>query len=272
MRGRAPAGQARTPPLVMPLPTDTFGFDVLTLFPGLFAGLRQESLIGKAIEAGALEICLHNWRDWTTDRHHVVDDIPFGGGAGMVLKPDVVLRCLRDVRQQRPAGVRTVLLSPAGMPLRQAMAQTWAQSAGLVLLCGRYEGFDARIEDHVDEVVSIGDYVLNGGEVAAMVVIEAVARLLPGVIGNAASLTEESHADGLLEHPQYTKPREFEGTAVPAELLSGHHGEIARWRRRQRLLRTLQRRPDLFATAVAGLQLDRKDRVWLEALLQRHTP
>jgi tRNA (guanine37-N1)-methyltransferase len=248
---------------VAPLPTGTFGFDVLTLFPAVLAGLRQESLIGKAIESGGVDICLHNWRDWTTDRHHVVDDIPYGGGAGMVLKPDVVVRCLRDVRAQRPAGVRTVLLSPAGTPLRQPMAEAWAQTAGLILLCGRYEGFDARIEDHVDEVVSIGDYVLNGGEVAAMVVIEAVARLLPDVIGNAASLQEESHTDGLLEHPQYTRPRDFEGATVPAELLSGHHGEIARWRRRQRLLRTLARRPDLFAAVLPTLQLDRKDRAWL---------
>lgn len=238
----------------------TYCFDILTLFPGLFEGLRQESLIGKALQSGALTLQTHNWRQWATDRHNTVDDVPFGGGAGMVLKPDVVLRCLREVKAQRP-GSKVVLLSPAGQLFRQQTAVQWSNLPGLILLCGRYEGFDARVEGEVDAVVSIGDYVLNGGEVAAMVIVEAVARLLPGIIGNAASLQEESHSSALLEAPHYTRPREFEGQAVPEVLLGGNHAEIARWRLRQSLLRTRERRPEL----LAGLDTSgwsKKDRQW----------
>lgn len=243
--------------------SEAFGFDVLTLFPALFSGLREESLIGKAVATGVVDIRLHDWRQWTTDKHHVVDDAPFGGGAGLLLKPDPVLRCLREVLVARPVRPAVVLLSPAGALFTQATARRWAAGPGLVLLCGRYEGFDARIEAHVDEVVSLGDFVLNGGEVAAMAIVEAVARLLPGVIGNTASLDQESHAageqGGLLEYPQYTRPRDFEGQSVPAELLSGDHAKIAAWRRRQGLLRTRDRRPDLLATAVLSAQ----DQAWL---------
>ncbi len=237
-----------------------YAFDILTLFPGLFDGLRQESLLGKALQTGVVELATHNFRQWATDRHNTVDDEPFGGGPGMVLKPDVVVRCLREVRQKRP-GAKVVLLSPAGRLFKQETAVAWAKLPGLILLCGRYEGFDARVEDEVDEVVSIGDYVLNGGEVAAMVIVEAVGRLLPGVIGNAASLNEESHSTALLEAPHYTRPREFEGRSVPAELLSGNHAEIARWRLRQSLQRTRERRPEL----LAGLDTrawSKKDRQW----------
>lgn len=241
-------------------PPPAFHFDILTLFPGLFDGLRQESLIGKALQSGALTLQTHNWRQWAADRHNTVDDVPFGGGPGMVLKPDVVLRCLREVRVQNP-GAKVVLLSPAGQLFKQETALEWAQLPGLVFLCGRYEGFDARVEREVDAVVSIGDYVLNGGEVAAMVIVEAVARLLPGIIGNAASLQEESHSTALLEAPHYTRPREFEGQAVPEVLLGGNHAEIARWRLRQSLLRTRERRPEL----LAGLDTSgwsKKDRLW----------
>lgn len=237
-----------------------YSFDILTLFPGLFDGLRQESLIGKALHSGALSLQTHNWRTWAEDRHNTVDDVPFGGGPGMVLKPDVVLRCLREVRAQRP-GAPVVLLSPAGRLFKQQTAAQWAALPGLILLCGRYEGFDARVEAEVDAVVSIGDYVLNGGEVAAMVIIEAVARLLPGIIGNAASLHDESHSAALLEAPHYTRPRVFEGQAVPEVLLGGNHAEIARWRLRQSLLRTRERRPEL----LAGLDTrgwSKKDRLW----------
>lgn len=237
-----------------------YSFDILTLFPGLFDGLRQESLLGKALQTGVVELATHNFRQWATDRHNTVDDEPFGGGPGMVLKPDVVVRCLREVRERRP-GVKVVLLSPAGRLFKQETALEWAKLPGLIFLCGRYEGFDARVEAEVDEVVSIGDYVLNGGEVAAMVIIEAVARLLPGVIGNAASLQEESHSTALLEAPHYTRPRDFEGQVVPAELLSGNHAEIARWRLHQSLLRTRERRPEL----LAGLDTSawsKKDRLW----------
>ncbi len=220
----------------------SYRFDVLTLFPALFDGLRHESLIGKALESQTITLELHNWRAFATDRHSTVDDAPFGGGAGLVIKPDPLVHCLRAVV---PAGARTILLSPSGRRFEQKLAQEWAQLPGITLICGRYEGFDHRVEAHVDDVVSIGDFVLNGGEVAAMAIIEAVARLLPGVIGNAASLTEESFADGLLEYPQYTRPRDFEGQTVPDVLLSGNHAEIAKWRLAQRIARTRAMRPDL---------------------------
>jgi tRNA (guanine37-N1)-methyltransferase len=223
----------------------TYRFDILTLFPPLFDGLRQESLIGKALEAQTIALALHNWREFATDRHSTVDDAPFGGGAGLVIKPDPLVKCLRAVV---PQGSRKILLSPSGRKFTQKLAHEWAELPGITLICGRYEGFDARIEQHVDDVVSIGDFVLNGGEVAAMAVIEAVARLLPGVIGNAASLAEESFADGLLEYPQYTRPRDFEGQGVPDVLLSGDHAKIAKWRHAQRLARTEAMRPDLLKT------------------------
>jgi tRNA (guanine37-N1)-methyltransferase len=222
-----------------------FSFDVLTLFPGLFAGLQQESLVAKAVGRGLITLDCHDWRGFTHDRHRTVDDAPFGGGAGMVLKPEPVIACLRHVKGARASGVHTVLLSPAGRVFEQALAQAWSQKAGLVLLCGRYEGFDARVETACDDVVSLGDFVLQGGEVAAMAIVEAVSRLLPGVVGNAASITDESHSDGLVEYPHYTRPRDFEGMAVPDVLLTGNHAEIAAWRKRQSLERTAKWRPDL---------------------------
>ncbi len=235
-----------------------YRFDILTLFPALFDAVRGEGLLGKAVETGMVGLHTHNFRDWTHDRHRTVDDVPYGGGAGMVLKPDPVVACLRDIRKTA-SDSRVVLLSPAGRVFRQSDAVQWAALPGLVLLCGRYEGFDARVEDHVDEVVSIGDYVLNGGEAAAVVIVEAVARLLPGVLGNAASLHQESHTAALLECPQYTRPRVFEGQAVPDVLFGGNHAEIARWQRRQSLLRTRLRRPEL----LQGVRVDAKDRAWL---------
>ncbi len=225
----------------------SYRFDVLTLFPALFDGLRQESLIGKALETQIISLALHNWRAFATDRHSTVDDAPFGGGAGLVLKPDPLVKCLRA---EVPADSRKILLSPSGRRFDQKLAQQWSQLSGITLICGRYEGFDQRIEAHVDEVVSIGDFVLNGGEVAAMAVMEAVARLLPGVIGNAESLTEESFADGLLEYPQFTRPRDFEGQTVPDVLLSGNHAAIAQWRLEQRMARTRAVRPDLLREPV----------------------
>ncbi len=231
-----------------------YRFDILTLFPGLFSGLRQESLLGKALDAGTLDLQLHDWRRFTTDKHHTADDAPFGGGAGLLLKPDPVVACLQDLQTKQPFASPVLLLSPAGRLFRQQDAHAWAQGPGLTLLCGRYEGFDARVETSVDDVISIGDYVLNGGEVAAMVILEAVARLIPGVIGNAASLHDESHADGLLEYPQYTRPRTFAGQDVPDILLSGDHAKIAQWRRQQRLQRTRQRRPDLLVNATLSAQ------------------
>ena len=240
----------------------TYRFDILTLFPQLFDPLRQESLLGKAIDAQVVAIATHNFRDFATDKHHTVDDVPYGGGAGMVLKCEPIAACLAAVRAEAPAA-KVVMLAPSGRTLRQSDAQQWAQLPGLILLCGRYEGFDARLEPLCDEVVSIGDYVLNGGEVAAMAIVEAVARLLPGVVGNNASLHEESHGAGLLEYPHYTRPRAWGAAMVPEVLFSGHHGEIARWRRRQALLKTALHRPDLLAEA----RPDRKDQAWLQAEL-----
>ena len=237
-----------------------YRFDILTLFPALFEPVRSEGLLGKAIDGGLVGLHTHNFRDWTTDKHRTVDDVPYGGGAGMVLKPDPVVHCLRQVRQQAGPNARAILLSPAGRLFRQQDAVNWAKQDGIILLCGRYEGFDHRIEAHVDEVVSIGDFVLNGGEVAALAIVEAVARLLGGVLGNSASLHEESHTAGLLEGPQYTRPRPFEDQPVPEVLLGGHHGEIARFRRRQALLRTQLRRPEL----LVGVAIERKDRQWLQ--------
>ena len=232
--------------------------DVLTIFPGYLAPLEL-SLIGKAREQGVLDVRVHDLRDWTTDRHRTVDDSPYGGGAGMVMRADVWGAALDDVLDAGPEGERPRLLvpSPSGRPFTQAMAHELAALPHLVFACGRYEGIDERVVEEAAlradvEEVSLGDYVLNGGEVAALAVIEAVARLLPGVVGNPDSLVEESHADGLLEYPVYTKPAEWRGRRVPDVLLSGHHAEIARWRRDQQLRRTAARRPDLLAGFTQG--------------------
>ena len=226
------------------LPSASFRFDVLSLLPETFGGFLAAGLIGKAVAAGVLEVALHNWRVHASDRHGTVDDAPFGGGAGMVLKLAPLLAGLRQARELAPDSP-VVLLTPAGRPMRQACAERWARGRGVILICGRYEGFDARIEAHVDEQVSMGDYVLNGGEVAAMAIIEAVGRLRPGVIGNAASLHSESHRGGLLEYPQYTRPQDFEGQLVPDILLSGDHAKVAAWRHQEALDRTRRLRPDL---------------------------
>lgn len=222
--------------------------DVLTLFPGIFAGPLDESILKRAREAGILDINLHNIRDWAPDRHHVVDDTPYGGGAGMVMKPEPIFAAVEAVRAlAEPAG-RVVLLTPQGRVFNQALASELAAEARLLLLCGRYEGVDERVREHlVDDEISIGDYVLGGGELPALVVIETVARHVPGVLGSEESLAHESHSGGLLEYPQYTRPAEFRGWKVPDVLLSGHHGEVEKWREQQRLERTRQRRPDLLS-------------------------
>jgi tRNA (guanine37-N1)-methyltransferase len=223
--------------------------DVVTIFPEYLAPLRL-SLVGKAVRDGLLDLRVHDLREWATDRHRTVDDTPFGGGAGMVMRPDVWGAALDQVCAP---GAQVLLPSPAGVPFSQPIAQRLAGAEHLVIACGRYEGIDARVLEHMAArgpatEVSIGDYVVNGGEVAALVVVEAVARLLPGVLGNPQSLVEESHAgDGLLEYPVYTKPPSWAGLAVPDVLLSGHHGQVARWRRDRSLERTADRRPDLLA-------------------------
>lgn len=229
--------------------------DVITIFPDFLAPLSL-SLAGKARAAGLLDLRVHDLRDQTTDRHRSVDDTPYGGGAGMVMRPEPWARALEALVADAPGGKRPRLLvpSPAGRPFTQAAAEQLATESWLAIACGRYEGIDARVLDdartwlRVDEV-SLGDYVVSGGEAAAIVVVEAVVRLLPGVLGNPQSLDEESHADALLEYPVYTKPASWRGRDVPAALLSGNHAEIARWRHTAALRRTAERRPDL----VAGL-------------------
>ena len=231
--------------------------DVVTIFPEYLAPLEL-SLIGKARRDGLLDVRVHNLRDFTHDRHRSVDDTPFGGGAGMVMKPEPWAEALAHVAGSGPGGrPHVVVPGPGGMPFTQAMARSLASEPWLVFACGRYEGLDERVYEHASEdlglevsVVSLGDYVLNGGEVAVLAMVEAIARLVPGVIGNAASLVEESHEDGLLEYPVYTKPAVWQSTTgrtreVPAVLLSGDHQAIARWRHQQRLARTAARRPDL---------------------------
>ncbi|MBW3606694.1 MAG: tRNA (guanosine(37)-N1)-methyltransferase TrmD [Actinobacteria bacterium] len=222
--------------------------DVLTLFPEYFSGLVQASLLGRAIDAGVLHVEIHGLRRWTTDRHRTADDMPYGGGAGMVLKPEPFFAAVDALYGAVDARPRTVVLTPRGHLLDQRRVRDLADSGHLLLLCGRYEGIDERVHDGLaHDEISIGDYVLAGGEVAAAVVIEAVTRLQPGVMGNVHSATDESHADGLLEYPQYTRPASFRDMAVPEILRSGDHARVAAWRAQQALERTRRVRPDLYA-------------------------
>jgi len=222
--------------------------DVVTIFPDYLAPLSL-SLVGKAVDAGIVELTVHDLRDWTDDRHRTVDDAPYGGGAGMVMAPEPWGRALRSLTEDRPeCSPHLLITSPSGRPLTQRWADELATEPWLLIACGRYEGIDARLAEdaatrmQVDEV-SVGDVVLAGGEAAALVIAEAVVRLLPGVLGNPSSLSEESHVDGLLEYPVYTRPARWRGRAVPDVLLSGNHARIARWRREQSLRRTSARRP-----------------------------
>jgi tRNA (guanine37-N1)-methyltransferase len=228
-------------------------FDVLTLFPEYFAGPLDASLLGKARAAGLLDVAVHDLRAWATDRHRTVDDLPYGGGAGMVLKPEPFFAAVEELYGSVDARPRTVLLTPRGRPLTQPLVAELARETGLLLVCGRYEGIDERV--HValaTDEVSIGDYVLAGGEVAACVLVEAVTRLLPGVMGNEASAAEESFGgSGLLEYPHYTRPVQWRGLEVPEVLRSGHHGKVAAWRHDQALARTRAVRPDLYQAWLA---------------------
>jgi tRNA (guanine37-N1)-methyltransferase len=229
--------------------------DILTLFPGMFAGPFSESIIKRAVDKGLLEIGLHNIRDYTEDRHHVVDDYPYGGGSGMVMKPEPVFRTLEALRTGEEARPVVVLMTPQGEVFSQRIAWELAREPWLALLCGHYEGVDERIREHmVDREVSIGDYVLTGGELPAMVVADAVVRLLPGVMGSAHSAEEESFSQDLLEYPQYTRPASFRGWHVPEILLSGDHGAVDRWRRQQAVIRTAGRRPELLDGAALSPQ------------------
>lgn len=239
-------------------------FEVVTIFPELIEAFAGVGLVGKACDAGRIGIASMSPRELTTDRHQTVDDAPYGGGSGMVMRPDPIAGAM-DVFDQRAseAGAppaRRILLSPQGAPLTQETVRRLAREPALMLVCGRYEGFDERLRSLVQEELSVGDFVVQGGEVAAMTVIEAVSRYAPGVLGNEASLDEESHAAGLLEYPHYTRPRTFRGVEVPEVLLGGNHAAIARWRRREALRRTRERRPDLFAKLV----LSDEDRALLD--------
>ncbi len=221
--------------------------DVVTIFPEMFPGPLDCSIIKRVRDGGLLDVRVHNLRDFTTDKHHVVDDSPFGGGAGMLMKPEPWFAAVESIRESSDEALHAVFLTPQGAALTQAKAGELAQRPALLLMCGRYEGVDERVrESLVDEEISIGDYVLTGGELPALVLIDAVARLLPGAVGNEDSVVEESFCEGLLEYPQYTRPRNFRGLEAPEVLLSGHHEEIRKWCRRQSLLRTRERRPDLF--------------------------
>ena len=240
--------------------------DVVTIFPDYLAPLEL-SLIGRAREQGLLEVVVHDLRDFTHDRHRTVDDTPYGGGAGMVMCPQPWGEALDHVRNQSAGEPHLLVPSPSGVRFTQQMAHELAAEPWLAFACGRYEGIDERVlEDAADAgrvtPISLGDYVLNGGEVAVLAVVEAVARLLPGVVGNAESLVEESHEGGLLEYPVYTKPASWRGRVVPEVLVSGHHGRVERWRRDERLRRTAARRPDLLA-AIEPADLDEADQATL---------
>jgi tRNA (guanine37-N1)-methyltransferase len=223
----------------------TLGIDVITLFPGLYPGPLGESIAGRALERGLAVLRAHDLRQWGIGRHRSVDDYPYGGGAGMVLRPEPIAEALDAIAPPEPGTVR-ILLDPGGAPFRQDIARELGAATRLVLVCPRYEGVDQRVRSLVDLELSIGDYVLSGGDLAAMVVIDAVLRLLPGAIDDASS-AEESFSDGLLEYPQFTRPAQFRGMGVPEVLVSGHHAEVARWRRDQAIVRTRRQRPDLLA-------------------------
>jgi tRNA (guanine37-N1)-methyltransferase len=235
--------------------------DILTLFPGMFSGPLGESIIRRAQDAGVLQIVVHNIRDWAEGKHRVCDDYPFGGGPGMVMKPEPLVAAIEGVTAMDPGRGPVILLTPQGQVLAQPLVRDLAREQRLTLVCGHYEGVDERVvEQAITHEISIGDYILSGGEPAAWVLLDAVARLVPGVVGSDESLVEESHSAGLLEYPQYTRPADFRGMRAPDILLSGHHAEIARWRRQQRLLRTARRRPDLLVHA----ELSDSERAWLD--------
>ena len=240
-------------------------FDILTLFPKMFSSPFEESILGKAVVKGLIQIRTINIRDFALDKHQVVDDAPYGGGQGMVMKGEPIARAIEWIRSENPS-VWTIFLTPQGKRFNQRIAQELAGHSHLVLLCGRYEGIDERVRElFADEEISIGDYVLTGGELAAMVLIDAVSRLLPGVLGSDRSAEEDSFFLSLLEYPQYTRPSNFRGMEVPEVLLSGNHAAISRWRRMQALRRTWMRRPDLLEKA----SLSNEDRELLREIVEQ---
>jgi tRNA (guanine37-N1)-methyltransferase len=240
-------------------------FDVVTIFPAMIQQAIATGIVGRAIERKTLTVVVHDLRDFTTDRHRVVDDVPYGGGPGMVLKPEPLFRALDAIEAMDDSRPTVLLTSPQGTLLTQRVVERFSTQPRLVLLCGRYEGVDERVRSRVDEEVSIGDYVLSGGELAALVTIDAIARMVPGVVGDEQSIAEDSFGRGLLDFPHYTRPAEIAGSVpgnvlkVPDVLLSGNHAAIRRWRKREALMRTLARRPDL----LAGADLDDDERTLL---------
>jgi len=237
-------------------------FDILTLFPAMFAGPFDESIIRRGREKQLIDISLHNIRDYAIDRHQTADDAPYGGGAGMVMKVEPLAACIETVKARNPAAT-VVMTSPQGRRLTHKVAAELATREGLIIICGRYEGIDERIRTlYVEEDISLGDYVLSGGEIAAMVIVDAVTRLVPGVLGSGESAEADSFCDGLLEYPQFTRPPEFNGLRVPDILLSGNHDLIRKWRRRESLRKTAALRPDLLADAL----LTKEDRKLLAEL------
>src|SRR5262249_40354340 len=255
-------------------------FDIVTIFPAMVEQPLAAGILGRAIDRGTLDVTVRDLRAFTSDRHRVVDDVPYGGGPGMGLKPDPIFRALEAIEAERGAPLTVILTSPQGEPLTQAVAERLSRAAHLVLLCGRYEGIDERVRARVSEEISIGDYVLSGGELPALVVLDAIARLLPGVVGDDRSVADDSFSRGLLDFPQYTRPVEVAVAGaerapapdrilrVPDVLLSGNHAEIRRWRKREAVSRTLERRPDL----LTGADLDDEEREILLELQKADRP
>ena len=237
-------------------------FDIFTLFPEMFAGVFDESILKRARDAKLIDIHLHDIRTHTTDKHHITDDYAYAGGGGMVMKPEPIFAAV-EAALGAPPQVPVILLSPQGRVFNQPIAAELAQHQHIALICGHYEGVDERVREHLaTDEISTGDYVLTGGEIPAMIIVDAIARLIPGVLGHPTAASNDSHASGILEGPHYTRPADFRGWKVPDILLSGNHGQIAAWRRRESLRRTLERRPDLLATAdLAG-----EDRAFLASL------
>ncbi|AOZ94198.1 tRNA (guanosine(37)-N1)-methyltransferase TrmD [Paenibacillus crassostreae] len=241
--------------------------DVLTLFPEMFTGVFESSILGKANEKGIVSLNAINFRDFSLNKHHTVDDTPYGGGGGMVLKPEPIFAAVEHVVTSSPKPPRVILMCPQGETFTQKKAEELAQEEHLIFICGHYEGYDERIREYlVTDELSVGDYVLTGGEIPAMTVIDAVVRLLPGVLGNEMSAVTDSFSTGLLEYPHYTRPAEFRGWKVPDMLLSGHHANIEVWRRQQALKRTFTRRPDL----LDKLELSDQDKKYLQELQNNH--
>ena len=238
-------------------------FDIVTIFPKMVDAALSEGVVARGIASGVLDVQVHDLRDFTTDRHRSVDDVPYGGGPGMVMKPEPLMKAVAHIAATRGTPAAVVLLSPQGRTFTQAEAARLAVLGHVALLCGRYEGMDERVRELVaTEELSIGDYVLSGGELPALVVVDAVSRLVPGVVGDEQSVAEESFSSGLLDYPHYTRPADVDGRRVPDVLLSGHHAEVRRWRRKAALARTLERRPELLANAA----LDEDDRRLLEEI------